>query len=173
VVKERVRQQIVAQQHKPWELVSIFRRDNLRVINQVPVSNAGKLKTQGRIQHADPIGEMIHVSAFERLSKQIHRERKNVRYWPANLTAAIPFVAASYVKTGKAGETPWPFLQPVFSWQRIYVVDWDGIPLSRENPDHVRRVFDVIPRPEAMNISAMPSEMLKYVFQRPSKQSGP
>ncbi len=175
LVKERIRQQITAPQHKPWEVVSVFRQDNVRVINQLPVLSVGRLQTEGRIQHADPIGEMIHVSAFERLKKQVEREGKEITYWPANLLAAIPFVAASYLKAGNEANTPWPFLKQIFSWQRIYVVDWDGFPLSREKPEHVRRAFEIIPPPEMLKMTAMPPEMRKYLLsasltQKPEQQ---
>lgn len=172
-MKKRISDRFNAGQHKPWELVSLLRPNNLRVINQVPVAHTGRLEAKGRIQHADPIGEMIHVSAFDRLHKEINVEKKRQTYCPANLIAAIPFVAASYVKRGQAIETPWTkIVAPLFSWQRIFVVDWDGTPLDRDNPDHVRRVFEIIPTPDRVGVTAMPPEMKKFVLPPPLQSPG-
>lgn len=165
MIKNRIIQQVTADQHKPWEVVSLLRRNNLRVINQVPVANAGRLAAKGRIQHADPIGEMIHVSAFDRLMKQIRIEKATRRYFPANLIAAIPFVAASYVKRGHPVDAEWErIVAPIFSWQRIYLVDWNGTPLSPGDPAHVRRAFEILPKPAAIEIDAMPPEMKKFIL---------
>jgi len=173
VIKDRIRRQFIADQHKPWELVSLLRPDNVRVINQVPVASAGSRETQGRIQHADPIGEMIHVSAFERLLKEIKVERKSAAYRPDNLVAAIPFVAASYLRRDKPADTPWAdIVKPIFSWQRIFVVDWDGTPLGRDKEDEVRRAFEIIPRPDALGVTVMPQEMRKFVLPSPSPSPG-
>jgi uncharacterized protein (DUF2235 family) len=173
VLKKQIRDRFNADQHKPWELVSLLRPNNVRVINQVPVADVGRLEAKGRIQHADPIGEMIHVSAFDRLLKAIKVENKSRIYRPDNLIAAIPFVAASYLKRGQAADTPWAaIVEPIFSWQRIFVVDWDGTPLDRDKPDHVRRVFEIIPKPDTIGVTVMPPEMKKFVFPPPSPPAG-
>jgi hypothetical protein len=173
-IKTRIAEQVAADQHKPWELVSLLRPNNLRVINQVPVMNAGRLAAKGRIQHADPIGEMIHIAAFTRLMQQIRIERETTRYSPHNLLAAIPFVAASYIRRGQTHDPEWEkIVAPIFSWQRIFVVDWDGTPLSRENPAHVRRAFELLPKPAAIDVHAMPDEMKKFVLPLASASPPP
>jgi hypothetical protein len=102
---------------------------------------------------------MIHVSAFERLSK-------STAYRPGNLLAAIPFIAASYWRTSHNLDTAWkpPLIGAIFSWQRIYVVDWDGVPLDPANADHARRVFEIIPTPEQIGVIAMPPEMENFLI---------
>ena len=137
----------------------------MRVINQVPVTTAAKLQTEGRIQHADPIGEMIHISAFERRSKTVKSEKDNIVYQPDNLLAAIPFIAASYLSRVHPVDTPWAdIVKPIFSWQRIRVVDWDGTPLVPGDPQHISRVFAVIPRPADIGVTTMPREMSNFVL---------
>jgi hypothetical protein len=163
--KNIIRQQVSADQHKPWELVSLLRKNNVRVINQVAVTNVAKLQTEGRIQHADPIGEMIHISAFERRSKTVKSEKDRIVYRPDNLLAAIPFVAASYLSRAHPVDTPWAtIVKPIFSWQRIRVVDWDGTPLAPSDPKHISRVFALIPAPAEIGIAAMPREMNNFIL---------
>jgi hypothetical protein len=137
----------------------------VRVINQVPVTTVAKLQTEGRIQHADPIGEMIHISAFERRSKTVKSEQDQIVYQPDNLLAAIPFVAASYLSKAHPIDTPWAaIVKQIFSWQRIRVVDWDGTPLAPGDPKHVSRVFEVIPAPAEIGVTEMPREMSNFVL---------
>ena len=135
------------------------------MINQLPIGSEKHLQAKGRIQHADPIGEMVHVSAFERLLQQIKVERKSAVYRPPNLLAAIPFIAASYLRKSHAIATPWePFVGPIFSWQRIYLVDWDGRPLDPANADDARRVFEILPAPDKIGVTAMPAEMSDFLI---------
>jgi uncharacterized protein (DUF2235 family) len=157
-VKQVIRDQVSADQHSPWALARLVRPNNSRVINQLPIEASKKLQAKGRIQHADPIGEMIHVSAFERL--------KSAAYRPGNLLAAIPFIAASYWRTSHNLDTAWkpPLIGAIFSWQRIYVVDWEGVPLDPANADHARRVFEIIPTPEQIGVTAMPPEMENFLI---------
>jgi len=52
------------------------------VINQLPIEAGKDLQAKGRIQHADPIGEMVHISAFARLLKEIKVENAAKVYRP-------------------------------------------------------------------------------------------
>jgi hypothetical protein len=166
VIRQDIRNASTADQHAPWEIVSLLRPKNLRVINQVPVARAGKLTVKGRIQHADPIREMIHVSAFERLRQTIKIDTKTAKYNPANLLAAIPFVAASYLRRQNDVPTPWAdVVKRIFTWQRIYVVDWDGTPLDPGSADDARRVFKIIPNPRDIGVTTMPLEMKNFVLE--------
>lgn len=165
IIKDSIRRQVTADQHKSWELVSLLRKNNVRVINQVPVTTAAKLQTEGRIQHADPIGEMIHISAFERRNKTVKSEKDDIVYQPDNLLAAIPFIAASYLSKAHPIDTPWVHIvKPIFAWQRIRVVDWDGTPLAPGDPKHISRVFEMIPTPADIGITKMPREMDNFVL---------
>ena len=135
------------------------------ISNQVPVTTAGKLQTEGRVQHADPIGEMIHISAFERRNKSVKSEKDDIVYRPDNLLAAIPFIAASYLSKAHPVDTPWAnIVKPIFSWQRIRVVDWDGTPLAPGDPRHISRVFEVIPSPADIGVTRMPREMNNFIL---------
>jgi uncharacterized protein (DUF2235 family) len=165
-IKDGVRQLAEADQHSPWGWARKLRRNNARVINQLPIEAEKKLQAKGRIQHADPIGEMIHISALERLFKKIKVEGSPEDYRPRNLVAAIPFIAASYWRTAHNLDTPWkpPLIGPIFSWKRIYVVDWDGMPLDAGNATHARRVFDMIPAPDTLGVKAMPPEMKNFLI---------
>jgi hypothetical protein len=169
IVKQQIKDMSLADQHSPWgKLASAFRANNSRVINQMPVEASKRLQAKGRIQHADPIGEMIHISAFERLFKPIKIETSGADYKPDNLVAAIPFIAASYWHKAHNLDSPWkpPLIDTIFSWKRIYMVDWDGNPFDPENPDHCRRVFDVLPAPDKIGVYEMPPEMKNFVIPR-------
>jgi T6SS, Phospholipase effector Tle1-like, catalytic domain len=165
-------------QHKPWALVKVV-RPALRIINQIQLSKVDSKQAVGLVPHSDPIGEMIHLSALERMSseKPIIVDKglmlgfvdkvlnvvkpSHSRYAPPNLTGIIPFIAATYLrKHGAAIDTQWKnFVATVFSWKEIRVVDWDGRPLDPEANDDVVRVFQLLPTPEQVQISAMPPEM--------------
>ena len=154
-----VQKQTMATQHWPWGWADKVRANNNRVVNQLPVQAKKGIQAKGRIPHADPIGEMIHIAAFERLFKEVKVEHSTVTYQPPNLLAAIPFVAATYLRDHPI-DTPWASLvAPIFAWNRIYVVGWDGIPLDPLKEDHARRVFALLPDPETLGVTEMPPAM--------------
>jgi uncharacterized protein (DUF2235 family) len=170
-VLERISKLVDADQHKPWEVVSsaLGRPDNHRIINQVPLASAGQHAVPGRVPHADPIGEMIHVSALERLNREIKIEKKTTAYSPTNLVGAIPFIAASYLGHDASIDADWAkIVGPIFSWRHILVVNWDGTPLLPTEPDHVREVSKLLPKPAAIRVSAMPAEMRQFLLPAPA-----
>ena len=65
-------------------------------------------------RHAEPIGEMVHVSALERLGTPVAVGAKTEIYAPKNLLQVLDFVAHTYA------ETKPPNLR------EIRIVDWSG-----------------------------------------------
>src|SRR5207244_12166822 len=56
VVKQNIRDMFAADQHSPWEVVSVFRSKNSRVINQLPVEPSQTLQSRARIPQTGPSG---------------------------------------------------------------------------------------------------------------------
>ena len=161
VIRDEMKALCLADQHSPWGWADSIRSRNARVINQLPIEAGKDLQAKGRIQHADPIGEMVHISAFERLLKEIRVENAAKVYRPHNLVDTIPFIAATYYRKRYQIDTPWKdFVASIFSWQHIRVVDWDGTPLDPANRDHAERVLkDILPKPADIGVTEMPPEM--------------
>jgi len=147
-------------------------RNRRRLINQIETK--GK-EDVGRIPFADPIGEMIHISALERLKLYLEGgtrlhwwlrrlSRKHAFYYPGNLIYIIPFIAATYLRA-KADlvQTPWKdpqFVGEIFSWKQIGIADWDGRPLNPDEEKDVKRVFEeILPTPSRLKLRKMPREM--------------
>jgi type VI secretion system (T6SS) phospholipase Tle1-like effector len=177
VVQDAIKSLSSSIQHKPWALVRGPLPDACRIINQLPLPKLSSIEAVGRVPHSDPIGEMIHVSALERMRSDkpitIDKGRalglvdtalralhlSDSRYAPRNLTGVIPYIAATYLQ--KHGvDTQWKnFVDAIFSWKEILVVDWDGRPLDPALEPDVQRVFKLLPTPEAVHVREMPPEM--------------
>jgi len=65
-------------------------------------------------RHAEPIGEMVHVSALERLGTRVAVGPKSKIYAPKNLLEVLHFIEETYVETKR------PTLR------EIRIVDWSG-----------------------------------------------
>jgi uncharacterized protein (DUF2235 family) len=77
----------VAQQHEPHS-ERMYRSTplSLRSIANYAVENLCSNEcNMGRYRHADTIGEMVHVSALERLGKTVQTDERAHRYEPKNL----------------------------------------------------------------------------------------
>jgi hypothetical protein len=155
-----------ADQHKPWAAASIVRRDAWRTINQLPIPKAKNVETAGRVAYADPIGESVHVSALERLFCKVVTDKGRVMnvfgneadYAPANLLSAIPYLAASYLHD--AISTPWRgIVEPIFSWKRFRIIDWNGESLDPSVAADAERAFALLPKPDRIGVTKMPDEM--------------
>jgi len=173
-------------QHKPWAFLK-GSLEACRIINQLPLPKDIKMKAVGLVPHSDPIGEMIHVSALRRirsdtpivvdegralgvvnktLSLLRPPKRSDSHYLPPNLTGVMPYIAATYLrKHGAATNTQWKQLFDRFllSWKEIRIVDWDGRPLDPDVKEDVVRAFELLPTPEAVQVSNMPSEMESHL----------
>jgi hypothetical protein len=180
VIEEDVKQLSVSKKHKPWALARFVRPDASRVINQITPQRLKRIEAKGLVPHADPIGEMIHVSALhriasdksmssglsflQRLANRLHLY--DPRYRPRNLIGVIPYIAAAYLdryfadqKKGPIG-TPWKnVVVQIFSWKHIRIVDWNGEPLDPGVDADVARAFQLLPAPEGIDVREVPREM--------------
>lgn len=175
-IKGDVRSLSVFAQHMPWAVVTSV-RPGIRLINQLPLPKPASDEQQGRVPHADPIGETIHVSALERLrsGQPIKIEKGRVmnlvdgarkfvglldqRYRPHNLVSVIPYIAATYLDTHKINSKWQPFVAEIYSWKHVRVTDWDGKILDPEHEDDVKRVFEILPVPGDIGVTKIPEEM--------------
>lgn len=176
-VTAKIKDIVRADQHKPWAIASTVRADSRRVINQIALAKSADYQASGRVPHADPIGEMIHISAFERLNQVTKVDKgwlmskvsaTEIAYQPPNLIAVIPYIAATYLKDPDRHQeigTAWKnIVAPIFSWLEIKLVDWDGFPLDPTTAQGVARAFQILPEPGAIGCSAMPGAM-QYVLR--------
>jgi Uncharacterized alpha/beta hydrolase domain (DUF2235) len=115
----------LADQHEPRQ--GIYRGETfaLRSIANLPLTQLGWYQSNVCWdRHADPIGEMVHISALERLGASVDSEGRSIRYQPANLLRAIGAIRATY---GKGLGVPAPE-------NDVRVVAWCGRDLHPEDP---------------------------------------
>ena len=81
-----------------------------------------------RDRHARPIGEMIHISALERLLAEESVNRPGKRYKAANLAKVMDWVKTTYEPKPDGGGEPTSGHEtgPTQSALELPVVDWDG-----------------------------------------------
>jgi Uncharacterized alpha/beta hydrolase domain (DUF2235) len=98
-----------------------------------------------RDRHARPIGEMIHISALERLLAEDSVNPRGRRYKAANLAQVVDSIRRAYEHKPDGGEpvsgretAP---SQPAFE---LTVVDWDGSRIARRGhrAEELRRLLD-------------------------------
>jgi hypothetical protein len=179
-IRTEVRDLAKADQHKPWAVASIVRRDAWRTINQLPLPKTKNVEAAGRVAYADPIGEAVHVSALERLFSKVVTDKggfmnafgNQAEYQPTNLLSTIPYLAASYLDATIS--TPWrDVVKPIYSWRRFRIVDWNGEPLDPTNPRDVERAFELLPKPSRIGVTAMPEEMKLMLIPEAAPQLPP
>ena len=85
-------------------------------------------------RHAETIGEMIHISALERLGAPIAIGGKATVYRPKNLLCVLGLVRETYGGSGRRAPGG------------VHVVDWSGHTLSPANEKHRKRVNELIDR---------------------------
>src|ERR1700730_15872845 len=79
-----------------------------------------------RDRHADPIAEVIHISALERLGVKVPTDKREHRYQPKNLLQTLGVINANY-----GGGAAWSTAGP-----EIRVVSWTGDAFDPKNhPD--------------------------------------
>ncbi len=166
------------EQHKPWAALEVGPIANHRVINPL-APDAMAVSNTGRVAYADPICEMVHISALERMRTGVTIDkgrvlnalsamvgRAKVPYKPLSLTRIIPYLAATYVCNQKA-TTPWrDIVRPIVTWKEPHVVDWDGTPLSAANDAQAQRALDLLPKPAELGVKKMPQEMFYILDPR-------
>jgi uncharacterized protein (DUF2235 family) len=126
-------------QHDPWGWARKFRNPACRVINQNKPRDIRGIKVKGMIANAEPIAEMVHVSALLRLRQKVtvkvagigSDRTKMITYEPPNLCAALPFIAKTYGVAltdewaGSIRKAPLP--------RDLLVVGWDGHPMRPDD----------------------------------------
>lgn len=91
-----------------FRAISNYEIDRLRH-RQVEVS---------RDRHADPIGEMIHISVLERLGQKVEIQNIKRRYAPVNLIAVLPRIQETYTQNRASSDQ-----------HDLLIVDWNGKPI--------------------------------------------
>jgi uncharacterized protein (DUF2235 family) len=84
----------------------------------------------GHDRHAEPIAEMVHISALERYGEQVSAGARRSWYSPRSLAVILPYIGATYDLPGS------PQSQP----REVRVVDWNGESLDPDKEDHRARV---------------------------------
>jgi hypothetical protein len=121
----------LAAQHESRSLIYRPQSLSLRSIANYPVS--GLPFHQLNVcwdRHADPIGEMVHISALERLGMKVLIDGREGQYRPRNLMQVLDAVEATYTPDA-------PSKGP-----DIHVVGWAGrelAPALSENRAHIRK----------------------------------
>lgn len=158
--------------HKPWAPLYVFYPANHRVINQLS-PNAKAVSASGRVAFADPMCEMVHVSALERLNKEVVIDKGHImnaltwllgkpRYRPLTLTRIVPYLAATYLRDRNI-DTPWRgIVEQIVAWKEPRIVDWNGKPLDPDLDEDAVRALALLPAPEEVGETKMPEEM-KYI----------
>ncbi|TPN00434.1 DUF2235 domain-containing protein [Mesorhizobium sp. B2-3-3] len=119
-----------APHHNSRSLPFRFMPSALRVINNSSALRGRAFETivcQDR--NADPIGEMVHVSALNRLGARIYNGEVMSEYYPANLIASLKAIEATY---GLSQKTSGRY--------DLLVVDWSGVPMDPKNPRDVSKI---------------------------------
>jgi hypothetical protein len=117
-----------AQHHEPRQKQYRLYPFALRSISNYPVDTLAHNQRQvSRDRHAEPIGEMVHISALQRLGRKVMVEGRERRYLPENLISALSQIKATYGFPGHHAQPP----------HNILLVDRDGTPLStnKDSPD--------------------------------------
>ncbi|WP_051335367.1 DUF2235 domain-containing protein [Methylocapsa acidiphila] len=79
----------------------------------------------GHDRHAEPLGEMVHISALERYGEPVPVSGRQNSYAPQSLKVTLPYIGATYAVPGS------PLRQP----RDVRVVDWDGESLDPTHDD--------------------------------------
>ena len=121
----------LAQQHEARTIWWKFLQFGVRAINNIE-PKVERWRGQGAVnfdRHAIPAGEMVHVSAIERLAAEAIFDEDGEVYLPPNLLSVLGTLRATYDMPG-TGTPDWPVL----------IVDWDGHPLAKFGPPRERAV---------------------------------
>lgn len=129
--------------HRPWRVLDRVRAPATRMINQIQPLDRDWTKPVGRMLHADPIGEKVHVAALALLGRAgVPREgvAEAQPYRPPNLLAALPAVVATYF--GVLDPDLRDAWQPLVRLKPdgapkgppLYLVDWDAVTIPAGGP---------------------------------------
>src|ERR1700730_9631922 len=87
-----------------------------------------------RDRHADPVAELIHISALERLGVKVQTNNRKQRYRPKNLLQVLGVIEATY-GGGAKSSTRGP---------EIRVISWTGDEFDPKNPSDQKLVQEII-----------------------------
>ena len=125
---------VEAQQHNPRKrFYRVFRFAWRAMANHDPGSRWWRHEaTVSRDRHGEPIAEMVHVSALERLGKRVPTDMFTHVYRPRNLLSVLPAIRRAYRLPGSdAGP-------------EVLVVDWTGEVISADDQAGRQRVIDLL-----------------------------
>ncbi|WP_207537252.1 T6SS phospholipase effector Tle1-like catalytic domain-containing protein [Sabulicella rubraurantiaca] len=106
----------LAPQHEPRTGFYALQRRARRSIANVPVPVGWWEVNLGRERHVVPAGEMIHVSALERLGREVAIEGRTAIYAPPSLLAVLEAIGTTYGANSDSNRAEHP----------IPIVDWSG-----------------------------------------------
>jgi hypothetical protein len=97
-----------------------------------------------RDRHAKPIGEMVHISALERVLAVDSVERAATRYKAANLAKVVDWIKDAYEHKPDGAEPVSGHEAPSQPAFELPVVDWDGSRIARRShrAEELRRLLD-------------------------------
>lgn len=81
-----------------------------------------------RDRNVEPIGEMVHIAAIERLGQPVMTDRRKSIYRPTNLLAVLPLIFDTYSMESNNRRVGTPIL----------IVDWSGKVLRPESAERSR-----------------------------------
>ncbi|MFS8115250.1 DUF2235 domain-containing protein [Rhizobium jaguaris] len=111
----------LARQHEPRKSYYKIYPEALRAISNYPLGSLPRRQVEvSRDRHAEPIGEMVHISAIERLGQTIQIDTQKWIYSPRNLTAVLPQIIGTYAAQTEGTSVA----------HDIRIVDWSGDPLA-------------------------------------------
>lgn len=124
----------IAQQHEARRSFYRIEPFSLRSIANYAVTGLGVRQCNvSRDRHADPIGEMIHISALARLGAQVKIDGGTESYSPTNLLQVLNIIEETYSPERYKLAGP-----------DIHVVDWEGRDLDPTLPDDQSTVRKII-----------------------------
>jgi hypothetical protein len=129
----------IAQQHEARTGMYCMKPFALRSMCNYPVPVSGKQLCVSFDRRATPTGEMVHISALERLGKQVAVDGKKQSYQPKNLLGVIKRVQDTYSDT-------YPGSNMSSETIDIPVVDWSGEVLEPTDPGARNKVRDMLHR---------------------------
>lgn len=129
-------QWLVAKRHESRKSIYRLAPYALRSIGNYPVGHiVFRERNVGRDRHADPIAEMIHISALERLGEKCLTGDWKHRYRPKNLLQILSVIEATY------GGAKGPMAGP-----EIRVVNRKGEVFDPKDPSDQAKVKETIAR---------------------------
>jgi hypothetical protein len=118
----------LARHHDPRRSYYKLFPEAYRAISNYAIGSLARRQVEvSRDRHAEPIAEMVHISAIERLGQTVEVEDQKRVYSPHNLIAVLPRIEQTY--TGQDAATN--------DTHGVLIVGWDGQPLApKKAPDY-------------------------------------